>query len=71
MSLELQSKLLRVLQERQIQRIGGLETVDVDFRLIAATNRELSSEVDEKRFRSDLYYRLNIINIKVPPCETE
>ena len=70
MSLELQSKLLRVLQEKQIQRIGGLEPIDVDFRLIAATNRNLTVEVDEKRFRSDLYYRLNIINIKVPPLRT-
>ncbi len=67
MGLELQSKLLRVLQEKQIQRIGGLETIDVDFRLIAATNRDLAEEVQGKRFRSDLYYRLNIINIKVPP----
>ena len=67
MTLELQSKLLRVLQEKQIQRIGGLETIDVDFRLIAATNRDLVSEVEERRFRSDLFYRLNIINIKVPP----
>ena len=67
MSLELQAKLLRVLQEKQIQRIGGLETVDVDFRLIAATNRDLAFEVEERQFRSDLYYRLNIINIKVPP----
>ena len=66
-SLELQSKLLRVLQEKQIQRIGGLETIDVDFRLIAATNRTLSEEVENRKFRSDLYYRLNIINIKVPP----
>ncbi len=66
-SLELQSKLLRVLQEKQIQRIGGLETIDVDFRLIAATNRTLSEEVEKRKFRSDLYYRLNIINIKVPP----
>ena len=67
MTLELQSKLLRVLQEKQIQRIGGLEIIDVDFRLIAATNRDLVSEVEERRFRSDLFYRLNIINIKVPP----
>ena len=66
MSLELQAKLLRVLQEKQIQRIGGLETVNVDFRLITATNRDLKKEVSEKRFRSDLYYRLNVITIKAP-----
>ena len=70
MSLELQSKLLRVLQEKQIQRIGGLETIDVDFRLIAATNRTLSDEVEKRNFRSDLYYRLNIINIDVPPLRS-
>ena len=66
-SIELQAKLLRVLQEKQIQRIGGLETINVDFRLITATNRDLKEEVQSKRFRADLYYRLNVINIKVPP----
>ncbi|MDX9801756.1 MAG: sigma-54 dependent transcriptional regulator, partial [Spirochaetia bacterium] len=70
MSLELQAKLLRVLQEKQIQRIGGLESVNVDFRLITATNRDIKKEVLEKRFRSDLYYRLNVINITVPPLRS-
>ena len=70
MSLELQAKLLRVLQERQIQRIGSLEYVNVNFRLITATNRDIKKEVSEKRFRSDLYYRLNVINIKVPPLRS-
>ncbi len=70
MSLELQAKLLRVLQEKQIQRIGSLEYVNVDFRLITATNRDIKKEVSEKRFRSDLYYRLNVINITVPPLRS-
>ena len=67
MSLPLQAKLLRVLQEKQFTRVGGLETIDVDFRLIASTNRNLKEEVGRKRFRSDLYYRLKVITVKVPP----
>ena len=67
LSLELQAKLLRVIQEKQIVRVGGLAHKDVDFRLIAATNRNLKEEVTAGRFRSDLYYRLNVIKIKAPP----
>ncbi len=64
--LELQGKLLRVLQEKQIERIGGKETITVNARVIAATNRSLEKEVAEERFRSDLYYRLNVFPISIP-----
>jgi len=66
MPLELQVKLLRALQEREIERIGGRTTIKVDTRIIAATNRELEREVEEGRFRADLYYRLNIFPIALP-----
>ncbi len=62
-----QIKILRVLQERKFERVGGEQTIDVDVRVIAATNRNLEEEVKEKRFREDLYYRLNVIHIHVPP----
>jgi DNA-binding NtrC family response regulator len=64
---ELQVKLLRVLEERQIMRVGGSELLDVDFRLIAATNRDLSQEVAEERFRQDLFYRLKVVTLEIPP----
>lgn len=64
--LELQVKLLRVLQEKEIERIGGRGTIHVDVRIVAATNRDLEKEVYEGRFRSDLYYRLNIFPISLP-----
>jgi transcriptional regulator with GAF, ATPase, and Fis domain len=64
--LELQVKLLRALQEKEIERIGGRGTIRVDVRIIAATNRDLEREMEEGRFRADLYYRLNIFPIPVP-----
>ncbi len=59
--LGVQSKLLRVLQEKEIQRLGGGKTVKVDVRVIASTNRDLKDLVDQKKFRQDLYYRLNVV----------
>lgn len=67
MPLELQVKLLRALQEKEIERVGGRSTIKVDVRIIAATNRDLEKEMGEGRFRSDLYYRLNIFPISLPP----
>ncbi|MDI3535294.1 MAG: sigma-54 dependent transcriptional regulator, acetoin dehydrogenase operon transcriptional [Thermosediminibacterales bacterium] len=67
MPLELQAKLLRVLQEKSITRIGGLKAIPVNVRVIAVTNRDLAKEVKNKNFRSDLYYRLNVLYIKIPP----
>lgn len=63
----MQVKLLRVLQEGELQRVGGEKTVTVDVRIIAATNRDLEQEVQNKSFREDLYYRLNVVTIIVPP----
>ena len=65
--LELQPKLLRVIQEGEIERLGGQRTTQIDVRIIAATNRPLAEEVREKRFRPDLFYRLNVFPITVPP----
>jgi len=65
--METQAKLLRVIQEKEFMRLGGVDTIKVDARIIAATNVDLKKLVDEGRFREDLYYRLNVINIQVPP----
>jgi len=67
LSLDLQSKLLRAIETKAIRRIGSTKSVDVDFRLLAATNESLQDMVERKEFRADLYYRLNVIPIDVPP----
>jgi DNA-binding NtrC family response regulator len=66
-SVETQAKLLRVIQEKEFMRLGATDTIKVDARIIAATNVDLKKLVDEGRFREDLYYRLNVINIQLPP----
>ncbi len=65
-SLNMQTKLLRVLQEKEFQRVGGEETIKVDVRVVSATHRNLQAEVEAKRFREDLYYRLHIVPLTVP-----
>src|SRR5437773_6286282 len=67
LKLELQSKLLRAIQEGEIERVGGTKSIKTEFRLIAATNIDLEKAVKEGRFREDLYYRINVIPIKLPP----
>lgn len=65
--LQSQSKLLRVLQEREVKRIGGSKYIDIDLRFIFTTNRNLVELISEKKFREDLYYRINVVNIRIPP----
>ncbi|HEX8286541.1 MAG TPA: sigma-54 dependent transcriptional regulator [Pyrinomonadaceae bacterium] len=67
LEVSLQAKMLRALQEKQIRRVGGTREIDVDVRVVAATNRDLLQMVEEKRFREDLYYRLNVLSIEIPP----
>jgi two-component system nitrogen regulation response regulator NtrX len=67
MSLMTQAKILRILQEHRFERVGGTESLEVDVRVIAATNKDLENEMGEGRFREDLYYRLNVIPLQVPP----
>ena len=67
MSSMIQAKILRVLQERQFERVGGSRTIDVDVRVISATNKVLSEEIEAGRFREDLYYRLNVVSIDITP----
>jgi len=71
-SATMQAKLLRVIQEREIQRVGGDETLNVDVRILAATNKNLEDEVKNGKFREDLYYRLNVVTLNVPAlCERQ
>ena len=67
MTLGTQTKLLRILQEREFERIGSNTPIQIDIRVIVATNRNLAQEVEKSRFREDLYYRLNVIHIHMPP----
>ncbi|MBR6155270.1 MAG: sigma-54-dependent Fis family transcriptional regulator, partial [Treponema sp.] len=67
MPLDLQAKLLRVIQEKKFERVGSSETISVDVRIIAATNRNLEEMVKNKTFRDDLYYRLNVLPLNIPP----
>jgi transcriptional regulator with PAS, ATPase and Fis domain len=67
MPLGLQPKLLRVLQERTVRPVGGHAEVPIDVRVVASTNRDLESAIEEGRFRQDLYYRINVVNIPLPP----
>lgn len=67
MSVVMQAKLLRALQEKEITRVGGEEVIRVDVRVIAATNKDLLERIEDGTFREDLYYRLNVINLKIPP----
>jgi len=67
MSLGMQAKLLRVLQEKEFTRVGGEEIIKVDVRVIAATNKDLAKEIEARRFREDLFYRLNVVSLRVPP----
>ncbi len=66
MSLRAQSKTLRILQEQRFERVGGSRTIKVDVRVIAATNKDLEAEIQKGRFREDLFFRLNVIPIRVP-----
>jgi two-component system NtrC family response regulator len=63
----LQVKLLRVIQEKVFERVGGTKPISVDIRLIAATNKDLKKEMEDGRFREDLFYRLNVVRISLPP----
>ena len=66
-SVSMQARLLRVIEEREISKVGGLEKINIDVRIIAATNKNLLKEIDEGRFREDLFYRLNVVPIHIPP----
>ena len=67
MDLSIQTKLLRVLQEKEFERVGSSKSIKVDVRILSATNKDLKKEVEERRFREDLFYRLNVFNVDVPP----
>ena len=67
MSLKAQAKILRILQEKKFERVGGNKLIDMDVRVLAATNKDLEEEMKAGRFRQDLYYRLHVIPLRVPP----
>ena len=67
MSLKAQAKVLRILQEKKFERVGGNKLIPTDVRVLAATNKDLEKEMEEGRFRQDLYYRLNVIPLRIPP----
>ena len=67
--MDMQAKLLRVIQERRFYRVGGTHPIEVDVRLIAATNHDISQLVAEGKFRQDLYYRLNVVTLEIPPLK--
>ena len=67
MSLDVQVKLLRLLQERVVERLGGNQQIPLDIRIIAATKEDLRQSADQGRFRADLYYRLNVAPLRIPP----
>jgi two-component system nitrogen regulation response regulator NtrX len=67
MSLKAQAKILRILQEKKFERVGGNKVIDMDVRVLAATNKDLEKEMEAGRFRQDLYYRLHVIPLRVPP----
>jgi transcriptional regulator with PAS, ATPase and Fis domain len=69
MPMSIQAKILRLLQERSVERLGGQQPIDVDVRIIAATNRDLERALEEERFREDLYYRLKVVTIEMPPLK--
>ncbi len=70
MSMAAQVKLLRVIQEHEFERVGGNKTISVDVRIVAATNKKLEDQVKDGKFREDLYYRLNVVNINIPPLRS-
>lgn len=69
MPISIQGKILRLLQDKCFERIGGLETIYVNVRFIAATNQDLEEKIKEGKFREDLFYRLNVIKIHIPPLK--
>src|SRR6476619_6985775 len=67
MSLKTQAKILRILQEQKFERVGGSQTIQVDVRIVAATNKDLKAEIAKGNFREDLFYRLNVVPFQIPP----
>ena len=67
MSLSIQAKVLRVIQEREFERLGGERTIKVDVRMLVATNKDLRALIEEGKFREDLYYRINVVHLHLPP----